>query len=178
MVHRAVLRSEPSRVSRRTNPSAPGVSVNTAHGAGSPVLTNETDMTPLEVDTSMVPSGAETEVNSGREPVSCSTNRTGALAPPDDVRPSPNETSMHPLARTTFENSSHEEHAHPRTEYVFRSEVQECSRSTSSTVKLPTQQSSGIFSVHVFGESAEGTRPNGNVMAQDLSDAILAITLS
>ena len=99
-VQTAVLRSEPSRVSRMVNAPAPGVSVYTATGTCSPVRVKATVMTPFEDETSMRPSGADSDEMSGRSSVLSRTNLTGALPPPEDVRPRPKVTSMQPFFET------------------------------------------------------------------------------
>ena len=127
---------------------------------------NATVITPFEVETSIRPSGADSEEMLGRTSVRSSTNLTGAFPPPELVRPSPKVTSMQPFSRTSFANSSHEEHGHAWTQRRFTIEAHEWSGSASSTQKSPSAQSSGILSLHEF--PLPGTGPSGMVIDMSL----------
>ena len=123
-------------------------------------------MTPFEVATSILPSGADSEEMSGSASVLSRTKRTGAFPPPDDVRPRPKATSMQPFSSVSFANSSHEEQRHAWTQRRFTIEVHEWSGSVSSTQKSPSPQSAGIFSLQDF--PPPGTGPSGIVIALSL----------
>ena len=118
---------------------------------------NTTVITPFEVETSIRPSGADSEEMSGRSSVRSSTNLTGALPPPELVRPSPKATSMQPFFGSLSPNVPHDEQGHPFTCSFLTTDVQECSGSVSSILNSPSPQFSGISMYHSLSEPASLT---------------------